>query len=462
MALVHIVDDDPVMAEAVVAALSREGYELRAFTHPRAALDAAAADPPAVVVTDFAMPELNGLEFVLAVRDTSPDTTFLVVSGQATVEQAVSLMKHGVVDVLVKPPRAAALRKAVALAVTQHRLASENRQLRQALRGRRQLSGVIGNSPAFEKVMRTVEKVAPTSSTVLLTGETGTGKEIVADAIHELSPRADRPLVKVHCAAIPPTLLESELFGHTRGAFTGAVREKPGLFEAAQGGTLFLDEIGEVPLDMQVKLLRALQTGEVQRIGETHTRRVDVRVIAATNRDLETEVAEGRFREDLFYRLNVIPVHVPPLRARGDDVLLLAQHFIERERTERGRTRIEGFAAETLAALRAHRWPGNVRELENAIERAAALCDGPLIEPEDLPESIREAGAPPVESITLPETVTLEEAERRLIRHALDAAGGNKKEAARRLGIGLATLYRKLAAEGGGHSETAQEGKDRP
>ena len=447
MALVFIVDDDPVMAEAVAAALAREGHELRTFIRPAEALETATADPPAAVVTDFAMPGMNGLEFVLALRERSPDTTFLVVSGQATVEDAVNLMKHGVVDVLVKPPRAAALRKAVALALTQHQLAAENRRLRHALRGRRQLTRVIGASPAFEQVLRMVEKVAPTGSTVLLTGETGTGKEVIADAIHELSPRAERRLVKVHCAAIPATLLESELFGHTRGAFTGAVREKPGLFEAADGGTLFLDELGEIPQEMQVKLLRVLQTGEVQRIGETRTRRVDVRVIAATHRDLELEVAQGRFREDLFYRLNVIPLLVPPLRRRGDDVLLLAQRFLERERTERGRTQVEGFSPEALAALRAHAWPGNVRELENAVERAAALAEGPLIGLDDLPEAVRGGGAAAEPALALPEAVTLAEAERILVRHALDATGGNKKEAARRLGIGLATLYRKLAAE---------------
>ena len=447
MALVFIVDDDPVMAEAVAAALAREGHELRTFTRPAEALETATAEPPAVVVTDFAMPGMNGLEFVLALREHSPDTTFLVVSGQATVEEAVNLMKHGVVDVLVKPPRAAALRKAVALALTQHQLAAENRRLRHALRGRRQLTRVIGASPAFEQVLRMVEKVAPTGSTVLLTGETGTGKEVIADAIHELSPRAERRLVKVHCAAIPATLLESELFGHARGAFTGAVREKPGLFEAADGGTLFLDELGEIPQEMQVKLLRVLQTGEVQRIGETRTRRVDVRVIAATHRDLEVEVAQGRFREDLFYRLNVIPLLVPPLRRRGDDVLLLAQRFLERERTERGRTQVEGFSPEALAALRGHAWPGNVRELENAVERAAALAEGPLNGLDDLPEAVRGGGAAAEPALALPEAVTLAEAERILVRHALDATGGNKKEAARRLGIGLATLYRKLAAE---------------
>ncbi|MCU0224579.1 MAG: sigma-54 dependent transcriptional regulator [Acidobacteria bacterium] len=448
MALVFIVDDDPVMAEAVAAALAREGHELRTFTRPAEALEASTAEPPAAVVTDFAMPGMNGLEFVLALRERAPDTTFLVVSGQATVEDAVNLMKHGVVDVLVKPPRAAALRKAVALALTQHQLAAENRRLRHALRGRRQLTRVIGASPAFEQVLRMVEKVAPTGSTVLLTGETGTGKEVIADAIHELSPRAERRLVKVHCAAIPATLLESELFGHARGAFTGAIREKPGLFEAADGGTIFLDELGEIPQEMQVKLLRVLQTGEVQRIGETKTRRVDVRVIAATHRDLEVEVAQGRFREDLFYRLNVIPLPIPPLRLRGDDVLLLAQRFLERERTERGRTQVEGFSPEALAALRAHAWPGNVRELENAVERAAALAEGPLIGLDDLPEAVRGGGAAAGPELALPESVTLAEAERILIRHAMDAAGGNKKEAARRLGIGLATLYRKLAAEG--------------
>ncbi|MBP7146338.1 MAG: sigma-54-dependent Fis family transcriptional regulator [Acidobacteria bacterium] len=445
MALVYIVDDDPVTCEAVAAALAREGHDLRTYTEPASALEAGRGEHPAVAITDFAMPGMNGLEFVIALRQASPDTTFLVVSGQATVEDAVALMKHGVVDVLVKPPRAQALRKALALALAQHELSAENIRLRAALRARRQLSGVIGASPAFESVLRLVEKVAPGPATVLLLGETGTGKEVVADAIHELSPRAERRMVKVHCAALPASLLESELFGHARGSFTGAIKDKPGLFEEADGGTIFLDEIGELSPEVQVKLLRVLQTGELQRIGETRTRRVDARVIAATNRELENEVAEGRFREDLYYRLNVIPIRVPALRERGDDVLLLAQHFLAREAASR-RGVAPSFSSEALAALRAYRWPGNVRELENAIARAVALADGPVIGLADLPEGLRAPRpAAPGADIVLPGDVTLEQAERILIRHALEAAGGNKREAAQRLGIGLATLYRKTS-----------------
>jgi two-component system response regulator HydG len=445
MALVYILDDDVVTADAVAAALRSEGHDLRTFTSPEKALEASREEAPAVAITDFAMPGMNGLEFVLALRTLVPDVTFLVVSGQATVQDAVALMKHGVVDVLVKPPRAPQLRRALALALAQHELAAENQRLRQALRGRRDLTRAIGSSPAFDGVLRTIERVAATASTVLLQGETGTGKEVVAEALHQLSPRADRPLVKVHCAAIPETLLESELFGHARGSFTGAIKDKPGLIEQAHGGTLLLDEIGEVPLEMQVKLLRVLETGEVQRIGELQGRRADVRVVAATNRDLEVEVAAGRFREDLFYRLNVILVRIPPLRQRGDDVVQLARHFL----AAAGRPDLIGFTDEALAAIRAHRWPGNVRELENAVARAAALADGPLIETADLPEGVRGA-EPEVPGLVLPNDCTLDEAERRLILNALDAAGGNKKEAARRLGIGLATLYRKLAHYDGG------------
>lgn len=448
MALVFIVDDDPVTGEGIAAALAKEGHALRTFSSPETALEAGREEAPAVVITDFAMPGMNGLEFLLALRDMAPDTTFLVVSGQATVEDAVALMKHGVVDVLVKPPRTPALRKALALSLAQHELAAENRRLRLALRGRRDIGRVIGASPAFEAVLRLVEKVAPTGSTVLLLGETGTGKEVVAEAIHELSPRAERPLVKVHCAALPASLLESELFGHIRGAFTGAVKDKRGLFEEADGGTIFLDEIGELSADVQVKLLRVLQTGEFQRVGETRTRRVDVRVIAATHRDLQQEVAENRFREDLFYRLNVIPIRIPPLRQRGDDVVLLARHFLARE-TESGNTgRVTGFSEETLEVLRRYGWPGNVRELENAVTRALALADGPLIEPGDLPDTLRgpEASTSP-SGLWLPENTTLDQAERILIQHVLDAASGNKREAALRLGISLATLYRKLAQE---------------
>ena len=276
MPLVFVVDDDPVTCEGISAVLAKEGHEILTFTRPREALQAAEDAAPSVAITDFAMPDMNGLEFVEALKHISPDTTFLVVTGQATVEDAVQFMKHGVVDMMVKPPRAKALRKALALAMSQHELAAENRRLRQALKGRRGLANMIGSSPAFEAALRLVEKAAPTSTTVLVTGETGTGKEVIADALHELSPRAERPLVKVHCAAIPETLLESELFGHVRGAFTGAVRDKRGYFEEAHLGTIFLDEIGELSQEVQTKLLRVLQTGEIQRIGDTSARTVDV------------------------------------------------------------------------------------------------------------------------------------------------------------------------------------------
>ncbi|RMF76959.1 MAG: sigma-54-dependent Fis family transcriptional regulator, partial [Acidobacteria bacterium] len=438
------------------AVLEPEGHELRTFTRPDAALDAAREEPPAVTITDFAMPGMNGLELVEALRAVSPDTTFLVVSGQATVEDAVELMKHGVVDVMVKPPRARSLRRSLALALSQHELAAENRRLRDALRAHRRLSGVIGTSPAFEKVLRLVEKVAPTDSTVLLTGETGTGKEVIADAIHELSPRAERPLVKVHCAAIPATLLEAQLFGHVRGAFTGAVRDRHGFFEEASGGTLFLDEVGEIPLELQTKLLRVLQTGEIQRLGEAQPRRVDVRVIAATHRDLEDEVREGRFREDLFYRLHVIPIEIPPLRRRGDDVVLLARHFFARERERQRRDDLRGLAPDALDVLRAWDWPGNVRELENVIERAVTLAEGGEITAADLPERLRAAAASGHGAVEITPDMTLREAERVLILAALERAGGNRKEAAARLGISQATLYRKLAQYGAAGERSAE------
>jgi DNA-binding NtrC family response regulator len=444
MARVFVVDDDPVTCEAVGAVIAHDGHEIDTFTHPASAVEAAGEGAPAVTITDFAMPGLNGLELVQALREVSPDTTFLVVSGQATVQDAVELMKHGVVDVLVKPPRAKALRKALALALAQHELAAENRRLREALRSRRELGGIIGTSPAFETVLRQVEKVAPSGATVLITGETGTGKEVIAEAIHALSPRAERRLVKVHCAAIPESLIESELFGHARGAFTGAIRDKPGLFEQAHTGSIFLDEVGELRGEVQTKLLRVLQAREIQRIGETHARTVDVRVFAATHRDLEVEVAEGRFREDLFYRLNVIPIHVPPLRQRQDDVLLLARHFLERE-SATSRRSLTGFDPAAQELLRAYRWPGNVRELENAVARAGALAEGPLVGPADLPETVRSGGERTDASITLPPSCTLEQAEEILIRNALDLFSGSKKEAAASLGISVATLYRKLA-----------------
>jgi DNA-binding NtrC family response regulator len=445
VALIYVIDDDPVTCEAISAALAAERHELRTFTHPREALDAAEDAPPAVAITDFAMPEMNGLELTLALRKVAPDATFLVVSGQASVEEAVELMKHGVVDVMVKPPRARALRKALAMALSQHELAAENRRLKTALRGRQGLERVVGSSEAFSEAVRQAEKVAGSPSTVLLTGETGTGKEVFAEAIHDLSPRADGPLVKVHCAAIPETLIESELFGHARGAFTGAVRAKPGVFEQADAGSLFLDELGELPPAVQVKLLRVLQSHTVQRIGDTHERKIDVRVLAATNRDLEVAVSEGTFRSDLYYRLNVVSIRVPPLRARGDDVLLLARHFLAVEAQRAGRDDVTGFSDQALAALRAHDWPGNVRELQNAVARAVALGEGPILGLEDLPEDLRGPGSAPRPVVELPSAISLAEAERRLILKALDDHGGDKREAAEQLGISLATLYRKLS-----------------
>ncbi len=455
MPIVFSVDDDPVTCDGVAAALESEGYDVRLFHRPADALEAGRELQPAVVITDFAMPEMNGLEFVLAMRQASSDTTFLVVSGQATVEDAVSLMKHGVVDVLVKPPRAKALRKAVALALSQHLLAAENRRLRQALRGRRSLTGVIGESPAFQAALRLAERVASSDAPLLITGETGTGKEVLAEAIHELSPRAEGRLVKVHCAAIPSTLLESELFGHTRGAFTGAVKDKAGLFEEAHGGSLMLDEVGEIPAEMQVKLLRVLQTGDIQRLGETKSRHVDVRVIAATHRDLAVEVAAGRFREDLYYRINVIELRMPALRERGEDALLLAMHFVAKLAAN-SNTQPKQISEDVQAAFLAHRWPGNVRELENAVTRAAALAVGDTIQLEDLPETMRSgtsATLPLLEPSGLSEELTLEEAERWLIQRALEKSDGNKREAARRLGLSLATLYRKLSLYGAASGE---------
>ncbi len=445
VALVFVLDDDKVTGEGIAAALAREGHELKTFDAPETALDAAREDAPAVAITDFAMPGMNGLEFTLALRKISPDTTFLVVSGQATVEDAVSLMKHGVVDVMTKPPRARALRKALGLALVQYELAAENRRLRQALRGRRNIKGVIGTSPAFEAVLRQVEKVASSPSSVLLGGETGTGKEIIAEAIHELSPRAEQRLVKVHCAAIPESLLESELFGHMRGSFTGALRDRAGLFEQAHGGTLFLDEIGEIAPAVQVKLLRALQSYEIQRVGDTRTRKIDVRVITATNRDLDVEVAEGRFRQDLFYRLNVIAIRIPSLRQRGGDIELLARHFLAREKEKVGRNDLEDFDRDTLARLSAWHWPGNVRELENCVARVVALAEGPKIRTEDLPATMSGEGQGDRSQLTITQGMTLAEAERLLILHTLEEVEQNKREASERLGISLATLYRKLS-----------------
>ena len=437
---VFVIDDETRMAEVIAAALSRSGYDCRSFGTATEALVAIEAEAPDVVVSDWKMPEMDGIELIRRVKARWPRLPVILVTAFGSVPSAVAAMREGAFDYVTKPFDNDELRAVVARALELHRLERENRWLRQELGSRYSPENVVAESAKSRELLELVRRVAPSRATVLIQGESGSGKELIARLLHYWSDRVGRPFVAVNCKAFAEGVLESELFGHERGAFTGAIASRAGCFERAHGGTLFLDEIGEVSPEFQAKLLRVLQDGEVLRVGGAETRRVDVRVVTATNRVLRDEVAEGRFREDLFFRLNVIPIVVPPLRERQEDVAPLARQFLARFAAEAGRPLRFGAEAET--ALAEHAWPGNVRELENVVERAAVLCRGETIGPEDLllepPRDVpggRAAG-------TLQEAIDRASAER--LRAALVECDDNRAEAARLLGIDRTTLYRLM------------------
>jgi DNA-binding NtrC family response regulator len=448
-ARIMIVDDDRNSRESLRRALERDGYRVRVAEDGREALALARAEEIDLVLTDLIMPGLGGLAFLDGLRVIRPDVPAILVSAFANVDTAVKAVRRGVSDVLEKPIRLRDVRKAIRRAIEGRKALPPEPVAEEAPGPRRRL---VGASAAFLEMLELVERVAKVPSTALLLGESGTGKELVADAIHAMSPRAEGPLVKVACAALAEGVLEAELFGSEKGAYTGAHALRAGRFERAHGGTLFLDEIGELSPHLQVKLLRVLQEGEFERVGGSEPLHVDVRVVAATHRDLESEVRAGRFREDLYWRLAVIPIRVPPLRERSDDVPRLAQHFLVQALEAAGRREPSGIAPETLALLTAYRWPGNVRELENAMERAAALSRGPLVTPDDLPAAVRRAPSDPGlqnrPPIRFAVGQTLDDLEREAIRRTLDAVDGNREAAASILGIGLATLYRRLREMG--------------
>lgn len=445
---VLVVDDDPGHLESVLRILEREGLRVLSAPSGENALETLRNEEIRVVVTDLMMPGMSGVALLRAAKAIAPHVEVVLMTAYGTVEAAVEAMKEGADDFLTKPLRRHQLVRTVKKALEKYRLLEENRRLREKVAQLSKVGGLVGSSPAFRSAMETVRQAAASNATILLLGESGTGKELVARAIHELSPRASSPFVPIDCAAIPESLLESELFGHEAGAFTGATRRKEGRFEKADRGTLFLDEVGEMSPAVQAKLLRAIQEGEFVRVGGTQPVRVDVRIVAATNRDLQQEVREGRFREDLYYRLHVVQIRLPPLRERHGDVPLLAAHFLRRF-SEENRREFEGFSPEALRALEAYSWPGNVRELENAIERAVVLARGSRIELEDLPETVREAvrqeGATPSDrAIVIPFGTPMEEIERRVIEETLRRTGGDKALAARILGVSTRTIYRKI------------------
>ena len=442
-ARILVVDDDQSSRELLARILTGAGHHVTTLSDGReavAALDA--GEPPDLVVSDIRMVEMDGLQVIDAFRERAPDTPVILVTAFGNIDGAVEAIRRGAADYLSKPYDVDAIQIVVARALQHRALAMENRALRRGLRDRYRLDNVVGRSEAMLQVYKTAARVASTDATVLIQGESGTGKELVARAIHTASPRASGPFVAVDCGAIAEGVLESELFGHARGAFTGAQVARRGLFEEAHHGTLFLDEIGDIGPNLQARLLRALQEGTIRRVGANEPIAVDVRVVAATNRDLESAVKQGSFRADLYYRLHVVSIVIPPLRERREDIPLLAEHFAQKH----GRSEGSAISSEAREVLLAHDWPGNVRELENVIARALALNPSGVVLPEDLPDAIRAASPAPAPA-PLPDTSdrpTLAELERRYASQVLLETGGNKTRAAEILGIDRKTLYRIL------------------
>jgi len=447
-ARILVVDDEQSMREFLEIFLRREGYAVSTAGDVDTAVAHLEADEIDLVITDMQMPEKTGLDLILAAREVSPETVTIVVTAFGTTDSAISAMKEGAYDYLTKPFKVDELSIVIEKALEKKLLSNENQRLRRELRSQSRDRNILGSSRAMQEVFDLIAQVAETKTNVLVSGESGTGKELVARAIHEQSKRASEPFVAINCGAIPENLLESELFGHVKGAFTGAVQNKEGLFESATGGTLFLDEIGELSQPLQVKLLRALQEKSIRRVGDTVDRKIDVRIVSATNRRLEEEVAEGRFREDVYYRLNVIQLHLPPLREREEDIPLLAQHFIRRFSEELGKE-VEGMDGEAYDLLAAYPFPGNVRELENLIERAVALARGPVIGPDLLPPTVvrpasRQPNAPAVTAEGVDLEALVAEHERSLLEAALVQSKGVKKQAARLLGISFRSFRYRL------------------
>ena len=437
-----LVVDDEVNARTALAELLRdEGFEVETAADAFKALGKYEAFSPHIVITDLKMPGMDGIELVKKLRANEDPPAVIVMTAFGAVSSAVDAMRAGAAEYLTKPINFDELLVVVDKVMEHIQLKRETRQLRARVRDRVAPSNIVGAAPPMQRVFEIVDQVAPSKATVLITGESGTGKELVANAIHQRSPRASGPFIKLHCAALAETLLESELFGHERGAFTGAVARKDGRFQIADSGTLFLDEIGEISPSVQVKLLRFLQEHEFERVGGTQTVRVDVRVIAATNKNLAEEVKAGRFREDLFYRLNVVTIDMPPLRTRKTDIPMLAKFFLDKYAKDNNKP-LEGFAPQTLELLMSYDWPGNVRELENAIERAVVLAGGPLIEPRHLPANVRPTasatGMPPIPGSTLAEI------EKYAILETLKATGGSTSKAADMLGISVRTIQYRL------------------
>ncbi len=443
-----LVDDEKAHLESLEKIFEKEGYHTLSADNVKQALEILRKYHVHVVLTDLVMPGMSGRDLLKTCRSVSPETQVIIMTAYGTIEAAVEAMKNGAYDFVTKPLKRVFISKVVQKALEMQALIRENRQLRGQLESLRP-HDIIGQSPAIVGTLKIVRQAGPSSATVLLSGESGTGKELLARAIHQSSLRADKPFVTVNCAALPESILESELFGYEKGAFTGASHRRQGRFEAAHQGTLFLDEVGEMSPSMQVKLLRVLQEGEIERLGSNETIGVDLRLVAATNQDLDQAVKKGVFREDLYYRLNVIRVHIPPLRDRRGDVSLLANFFLRRYCSKNHKT-IEGMTGRALDTLNRYSWPGNVRELENVIERAVVLSTRNVIDLDDLPDTLIGLSASMHDKVLegrgvyIPVGTSLEEAERLLLEETLKATDGDKNLAANLLGVATRTIYRKL------------------
>ena len=451
-----VVDDEDNARRAIVTILGEEGYEVAEAPNGADALARIAEFSPAVVLSDVRMPQLDGISLLRKAREQGSDATFVMMTAFASVETAVEAMRAGADNYLVKPLDADAVLVILTKALEKRSLLREAESLRDQVRQRARFHNIIGDSPQLQGVYDVIRRAAGTRATVLILGESGTGKELIAQALHQESPRKDKAFVRVHCAALSESLLESELFGHEKGSFTGAVARKEGRFELADGGTLFLDEIGEISPAVQVKLLRVLQQREFERVGGTQTLKVDVRIVAATHRDLAAEVKAGRFREDLFYRLNVVAVTLPPLRERKSDIPELVNHFLEKYGDNYGK-QVKGLAPGTLQALLAHDWPGNIRELENAIERAVVLAQGSELTTDDLPPVLR--GPRPLGSTSnnLIPGASLAIIEREAILRTLEMVQGSTSRAAEILGISVRKIQYRLKEYSAGKTPSTQE-----
>jgi DNA-binding NtrC family response regulator len=439
-----VVDDEQIIRESLSFILKKEGYNVEEAVNGNDALSKHEANPFDIIITDIEMPEMKGVDLLKQIRQRTPQTLVVIITAFGSVETAVLALREGAADYILKPINFDDLLYRVKKLCDYHALTIENSLLRQELQRTYDFDQIIGQSAPMKKIFEVIKRVAHSEGTVLITGKSGTGKEIVARAIHYNSPRHEKRFMPINCGAIVDTLFESELFGHKKGSFTGATVDKEGLLKVAEGGTVFLDEVSEIPIQLQVKLLRALEQREITPVGMTEPIKIDVRIIAATNRDLRKEVENGRFRDDLYYRLNVVEIDLPSLKERPDDVPILAQHFLDAFKKQMSKP-IQGFANEAMRALLQYQWKGEVRELENVIERAVIFCDEEFIRLEHLPDYMRPAEDLPSVSTghgTLKDAVR--SFERQFIQQTLSACGQNKETAAKVLGVSLSSLYRKI------------------